>query len=225
MARHALAAAAGVDGKIYVIGGVAGTGPSALVDAFDPTTKTVTAAAEMSTAREAFAAVAGPDGRIYAIGGRKAGTGLGGETVEAFSPTTNTWTTVANLAEGRLGHSAVVAANGEIWVLGGTGDKNLTETTLRTQVAVYGPKLTLSAPTVAQGGTIDVTGVSFAPSSNVQLYLDDKNTPIASANADTEGALPATAFKVPSTVGTGGHKVLAIDSLSRYPVTIKIDVN
>jgi N-acetylneuraminic acid mutarotase len=225
LARYGLAAATGVDGKIYVIGGATGSGPSVLVDAFDPMTKTVTAAAEMSTTRESFAAVAAPDGRIYAIGGRMAGTGLGGETVEAYSPTSNTWTAVANLPQGRLGHSAVVAPNGQIWVIGGAGDKNLPESTLRVDIYVYGPRLTVSAATVMQGGTIDVTGMSFAPSSKVQLYLDDKNTPIASGTADSAGALPTTAFKLPSTAGTGGHKVLAIDSLSRYPVMIKIDVN
>src|SRR5437016_5632135 len=71
-ARAFLAAAAGVDGHIYAIGGVVGAQSSAAdvntVEAYDAGSNSWSAVVPMPTARSGLAAATGANGRIYAIG-------------------------------------------------------------------------------------------------------------------------------------------------------------
>jgi hypothetical protein len=118
--RFDLAAAAGPDGRIYAIGGNASTGPTNIVEAYNPATNTWTRVASMPTPRSGLAAVTGPDGRIYAIGGVDIlRSPLPLATVEAYTPATNTWTTVASMPTPRELLAAVVGPDGKIYALGG----------------------------------------------------------------------------------------------------------
>jgi len=70
--RQDLAAARGVDGKIYVIGGVPRYGEEnnqTTVDVYDPTTDTWSKGPDLRTARHGHTAVPTPDGKIYVVGG------------------------------------------------------------------------------------------------------------------------------------------------------------
>jgi N-acetylneuraminic acid mutarotase len=73
--RVALAVAAGLDGRIYSIGGgnfyslESPTSNMSSVEAYTAVTDKWTAAAPMSIGRMGLAAATGPDGRIYALGG------------------------------------------------------------------------------------------------------------------------------------------------------------
>ncbi len=89
-ARQFLAAATGLDGRIYALGGfvVDPADPrseqrSRIVEAYTPSTDTWRTVQEMPTARSNLAAAWGPDGRIYAIGGLTGSTSPGG--IESFT--------------------------------------------------------------------------------------------------------------------------------------------
>jgi N-acetylneuraminic acid mutarotase len=75
--RWGLAAATGPDGRIYAIGGYAGTNFNSLpyTEAYTPATNSWTTVADMTMYRGNFGAATGPDGRIYALGGVNGGLG------------------------------------------------------------------------------------------------------------------------------------------------------
>jgi N-acetylneuraminic acid mutarotase len=82
--RGAPAAAVGLDGLIYAIGGRSSpTDYLNSVEAYDPATGWTLVAA-MSTRRYSLAAATGPDGRIYAMGGFDGSSFL--NVVEAYQP-------------------------------------------------------------------------------------------------------------------------------------------
>ncbi len=119
-ARGDLAAATGLDGRIYAIGGY--LPPPAnydvnTVEAYDPSSSTWSTVAPMPTARDGLVAVTGPDGHIYAIGGESNGTFV--STVEAYDPGTNTWTTLAPMPTPTWRMAATAGPDGRIYVFGG----------------------------------------------------------------------------------------------------------
>jgi N-acetylneuraminic acid mutarotase len=121
--RRDFAAAAGVNGILYVIGGRVLNADYSLralatVDAYDPVTNTWTTRADMPTPR--FGATAGVvNGVVYVIGGFSAdGTYL--STVEAYDPTANTWTTKRDMSAARAS-AAASTVNAIMYVLGGEG--------------------------------------------------------------------------------------------------------
>jgi N-acetylneuraminic acid mutarotase len=117
--RYGLAAATGLDGRIYAIGGVDSSSSTlSTVEAYDPTTNTWTAVAPMPTARYGSAAVTGPDGKIYAIGGLSSSSSIL-STVDAYDPSTNTWTTLAPMPTTRYLLAAVTGPDGKIYAIGG----------------------------------------------------------------------------------------------------------
>jgi len=116
-ARNELAAAV-VDGKIYVIGGVSAGDK---VEIYDPVTDTWSTAAPMPTKRIAMGATA-VNGKIYVVGGCAEGSpdpcdGLA--TLEIYDPATDTWTTGAPMSTGRDG-LGVAALDGKIYAVGGS---------------------------------------------------------------------------------------------------------
>jgi energy-converting hydrogenase Eha subunit A len=81
-----------VNGVLYAVGGVNGTGNLGTVEAYDPVANSWTTMAPMPTPREELA-VGVVNGLLYAIGG--AGNNGPLATVEAYDPSTNSWTTKA----------------------------------------------------------------------------------------------------------------------------------
>jgi N-acetylneuraminic acid mutarotase len=128
------AAATGLDGRIYVLGGtteVPLTGAMALtnaVEAYSPWDRRWTRLAPMPTARAELAAVTAPDGRIYAIGGATYpdphNTTFGPPkplgTVEIYDPRTNRWSTGPSLRVPRWGLGAALGPDGKIYAIGGS---------------------------------------------------------------------------------------------------------
>ncbi|MCA8964341.1 MAG: hypothetical protein KDC48_05630 [Planctomycetes bacterium] len=119
------AAAAALDGQVYLVGGSRQDlsvfpGPSTtLVTRLDPATETWTTTTPMTVSRRAHTcAVAG--GNLYAIGGEIAPTGIGFETdsVERFDPLTEVWTPVSAAPTARV-HAAAATVGGRIYVVGG----------------------------------------------------------------------------------------------------------
>jgi hypothetical protein len=125
-------ATAVVDGRLYVIGGLAGapTQTSDEVTVYDPARDEWQAGAPLPEARHHTAAV-GLDGSVYVSGGA-------GSLVN-WAPLTNlwqlpagddTWRALAPMPEGRYGHR-LVALDGRLYVVGGRG--------ATTNVLIYDP--------------------------------------------------------------------------------------
>ena len=114
-----------VDGKIYIIGGVAANrkqGRLDSVDIYDPATDTWTEAKSMNHARGG-ASVSVVDGMIYVMGGvgwpqipNHPGPFL--SSVEMFDPKNNQWTEITEMPAPKAGHAASVI-DGKIYVIGG----------------------------------------------------------------------------------------------------------
>ena len=110
------AAAAFLDGKLYVMGGVTDAGVSASGEVYDPVKDSWNDLPDMSLARQDLAAFA-LDGKVYAVGGRDSGTDVTNK-VEAYDPQTGKWQPVASLPTKRSDF-AVAIWNGQAYVLGG----------------------------------------------------------------------------------------------------------
>jgi N-acetylneuraminic acid mutarotase len=110
-------AAAELDGKIYVFGGILESGAATdVVEVYDIAQDRWTAAAPLPLALHHIGA-ATVDGKIYAVGG------LGGgfvpvNTLFEYDPATNQWSRKADLTAAR-GAMAVAVANGKIYAIGG----------------------------------------------------------------------------------------------------------
>ncbi len=109
------AAAAAVNGKLYLVGGGPWEGELTTNEEYDPASNAWTAKASMSIARSQLAAV-GLSGKVYAIGG-VGNWSIYAET-EEYDPETNAWTLKASMPTGRDAHSGE-AVNGKIYVAGG----------------------------------------------------------------------------------------------------------
>jgi N-acetylneuraminic acid mutarotase len=111
------AAAAEINGKIYVVGGNTRTPALHRLDVYDPETDCWKNLLDMPTARTDLAAVA-INGKLYAIGGHSGSTYY--QTIEVYDPATNSWNTthLENMPTAR-GYLAAVASGNEIFAIGG----------------------------------------------------------------------------------------------------------
>lgn len=123
--RMYAAAATGLDGTIYLIGGVDRTyiETQSSVFAYTPATDSWRGVASLPDSRAGMATAVGADGTIYALGGWSGRIGVSGEyfnTVFAFTPATNTWRSVANLPDIRYDLAAATGSDGTIYAIGGS---------------------------------------------------------------------------------------------------------
>ncbi|MDE0326866.1 MAG: sigma-70 family RNA polymerase sigma factor [Candidatus Poribacteria bacterium] len=134
-----------MDGKIYIIGGVAANRKQWRldnVDIYDPATDTWTQAKSMNHARGG-ASVSVVNGKIYVMGGvgwpqipNHPGPFL--SSVEVFNPETNHWKEVAEMPTPKGFHTASVI-DGKIYVIGG-GFRGDDQFKYLSTVEVYDPK-------------------------------------------------------------------------------------
>ena len=134
-----------VDGKIYIIGGVAANGKQGRldsVDIYDPATDTWTKGKSMNHARGG-ASVSVVNGKIYVMGGvgwpqipNHPGPFL--SSVEVFNPETNHWKEIAEMPTPKGFHTASVI-NGKIYVIGG-GFRGNGQFEYLSTVEVYDPE-------------------------------------------------------------------------------------
>ncbi|MBW3593304.1 MAG: hypothetical protein KY396_06395, partial [Actinobacteria bacterium] len=115
--RRSYVAAAELDGRIYVAGGMVGESGRHLAtfDRFDAEEQTWTTLRRLPEPVRAGAAAAVGD-VVYVIGGSTPSGG--GRQVWAYDAAAGTWQARARLPEPRLNHAAV-ALDGRIYVLGG----------------------------------------------------------------------------------------------------------
>src|ERR1044071_2165859 len=111
-----------LDGKIYVIGGLAGAQELASVEIYDIATDAWSAAAAMNTSRALHASCV-HNGMIYVFGGYTDDGdpnkyySQGTATVERYDPALNTWVSRSPMPEVNWGMSCVTA-NDRIYLFG-----------------------------------------------------------------------------------------------------------
>jgi hypothetical protein len=118
------AATTGLDGKIYVLGGLGGGVKLDRAEAYDPATNLWATLPPMPTARAWLGAATGPDGLIYAIGGLGVpdGGSNGYAIVEAYDPMSGMWTTKKKaMTFGREQFGVASGPDGFIYAIGGCG--------------------------------------------------------------------------------------------------------
>ena len=110
--------AVALNGRIYVIGGLAAPGGmTGSVEIYDPNANRWTAGKDMPTARSR-ATLLVLDGKIYALGGKTKDATVT-DAVEAYDPANNSWSAKRPLSRPAMGVAAAVA-NGKIYKLKGT---------------------------------------------------------------------------------------------------------
>ena len=114
-AREGLGVAV-VDGKIYAIGGSAGSGPLDTNEMYDPATNTWVSKQPMPSARGRFG-ITVYQNKIYVMGG--ASQSRFTDANEVYDPATDTWETKASMPAGGRSELAVNAVNGKIYAIGG----------------------------------------------------------------------------------------------------------
>ena len=101
------------DGRVLVLGGVAGLQIGNVADLIDERTGAVSDGGRLVRPRSRHAAVALADGRVLVVGG------LNENTAEIWDPSTNSFRLVANLLHTREWPTATLLADGRVLVAGG----------------------------------------------------------------------------------------------------------
>jgi len=113
-------AAATLDARVYVVGGLVQSGGIATFEMYDAAANRWQALAPIPEARHHTAA-AGHDGRVYVSGGYRASFNEPLRTLWVYDPATNAWTRRADMPGERAAH-VMVAVAGRLYVVGGVGD-------------------------------------------------------------------------------------------------------
>lgn len=112
------AVVSGLDGTVYVMGGVEtiGYSPVSSAYAYDPDTGDWTVLASMPSAERGNTGAAGLDGLIYVFGGDDY-LGL----TQIYDPEADSWSAGADMLDGVWEAKAATVSDGTIWVVGGEG--------------------------------------------------------------------------------------------------------
>jgi len=200
------AAAANVNGQLYVVGGVSQSGVinnprNAVLQVYDPTTNTWATKASMPTARAGAEAVA-INGQLYVVGGTTNNTSSGYTgALEVYDPATDTWTSKAPMPTPRQVFAAN-AVNGQLFAIGGDPGGGVAQTAVN---EVYDPSTdtwTTAAPMPTAryemasgviGTTIFVVGGATGFGNGVQQTVNEAfsvgTTPTVTAVSPTGGPL------------------------------------
>lgn len=144
-ARDEFDTVAGLDGRIYVIGGWVGGGDCAghitavcytsSVVAYNPVSDSWSFVASLPDPLAWPAAAVGSDGKIYVISGYDAALADDTNAVEVYDPGTNTWSKAAPDPNSRYRGAATAGTGGRIYVMGGVGCSSSCS-----QVDIYDPR-------------------------------------------------------------------------------------
>jgi len=111
------------DGRLLVIGGYRGDGPSEAVELFAPLTGRFAFASSIPAARFFHTATSLPDGTVLVVGGTAAGRTVPGAQIfdPALDAAAGGFTPGGELREGRSLHTATLLDDGRVLVAGGLG--------------------------------------------------------------------------------------------------------
>jgi hypothetical protein len=214
--------AAGIDGRIYYVGG-GGSANGYKVEAYAPGAKTWVQAANLNSNRTWSACAGAPDGRIYVPGAGKDDTEYNNnQDVEAYTPKLNRWVVIAaQLAAtptpARQGMAVTIGADGRVYAMGGYNGQILQ------RVEAYGPTAFIQPQSGTKGNTkVTVeSGFNFAANATVRVWLGStKAPPIVTGTTTATGQFTSSmTFTVPATVPLGPNTVTVADNKSAYPIT------
>ena len=183
------AAAAAINGQLYVVGGISQAGVinnprNAVLQVYDPTTNTWATKASMPTARGGAEAVA-INGLLYVVGGTPTNTSYTG-VLEVYDPATDTWSSKAPMPTPRQVFAAA-AVNGRLFAIGGDPGGGVAQTAVN---EVYDPSTdtwTTAAPMPTAryemasgviGTTIFVVGGATGFGNGVQQTVNEAFSPV-----------------------------------------------
>ncbi len=186
--RAYAAAATGLDGTIYLIGGVDHfLSAQSSVYAYTPATNSWSQMASLPGARAELAATTGADGTIYALGGWSGQIGSSSNreqpynTVFAYHAATNTWSQVSALpTSDRSGLAATTGADGTIYAIGGYGNTYYAQSSVfaytpatdswRSLASLPGARVDLAAATGAGGAIYAIGGADASNTAQSSVY-------------------------------------------------------
>ena len=108
------AAAAALNGKIYVAGGWPDL---TTVEVYDPQTDSWATAADIRSGRQSPGLTADPDGYLYLVGGAETWKGL--SSVERYDPQRDRWSVVADLNDNKRAGTGAAYVAGQLYTIGG----------------------------------------------------------------------------------------------------------
>jgi N-acetylneuraminic acid mutarotase len=184
------AAAASINGKLYVVGGitqaVTNNPRNAVLQVYDPATNAWATKASMPTARAGAEAVA-INGQLYVVGGTTDNTSSGYTgTLEVYDPATDTWSSKAPMPTPRQVFAAT-AVNGQLFAIGGDPGGGVAQTAVN---EVYDPSTdtwTTAAPMPTAryemasgviGTTIFVVGGATGFGNGIQQTVNEAFSPV-----------------------------------------------
>ena len=107
-----------LDGRLYLVGGVAPGGLAADTLVYDPAADRWTSAPGLPTPREHLGAAAA-GGRVVVVGGRVGGLGGNLDVAEAYDPAARRWAALPPMPTARGGLAATATADGLVVAVGG----------------------------------------------------------------------------------------------------------
>ncbi len=118
-ARYGAAATRLEDGRVLIVGGVAGSYYLASAELYDPVTCRFQAAGTLPSARAGFTATLLQDGRVLIAGGNVVGSTSGTTDAYLYDPATGLFSPTGALQAGRFAHSATLLEDGRVLIVGG----------------------------------------------------------------------------------------------------------
>lgn len=233
------AAAASINGQLYVVGGitqaVTNNPRNAILQVYDPTTNTWATKASMPTARAGAEAVA-INGQLYVVGGTTDNTSSGYTgALEVYDPATDTWTSKAPMPTPRQVFAAN-AVNGQLFAIGGDPGGGVAQTAVN---EVYDPSTdtwTTAAPMPTAryemasgviGTTIFVVGGATGFGNGVQQTVNEAfspgTTPAVTAVSPTSGPLAGGTIVIITGSGFTGATAVNFGSTPASSVTVNSD--
>ena len=213
--RGFLAAAVGLDGTIYVIGGYNNTtGILNKVEAYYPPTNTWTTLASLPVPTDHLAAAAGPNGHIFAIGGT---TGSGNvSNVYDYNPGTNTWVAAPSMSTVRFDLAAARGLDGRIYAIGGyDGVNNVSASTVEaynTTSGTWSPVAGLLNPHANGGAATGADGRLYVVGGDLSNEVEAYDTTL-NAWAGKFATVPNNTGAMP-VAATGEGRIVAVTNQS-----------
>jgi len=242
--RMYAAAATGLDGTIYLIGGVdRSLTAQSSVFAYTPATDSWRGVAGLpGGGRADLAAATGADGTIYALGGWSGQIGSSSNreqpynTVFAYHAATNTWSQVSALpTSDRSGLAATTGADGTIYAIGGYGNTYYAQSSVfaytpatdswRSLASLPGARVDLAAATGAGGAIYAIGGADASNTAQSSVYAytpaTDSWAPLPNLPGGFRGLGAATgADGAIYAIGGQGDSGAAQTTLAYYPPPI-----
>lgn len=210
-------------GKVLVVGGYGGGGPSNLKSAelYDPATDSWSSAGSMADERRNHTATLLPNGKVLVTGGTYyylGDTELKHSSAELYDPVTNSWTVAAEMSSRRASHTATLLPDGRVLVAGGSNTSptaelyDMTSNSWSSATEMSGARYEHTA-TLLPNGTVLVAGGS-GTNLAAELYNPASNSWSNSGSMSVPRWLHTTTLLPNGTVLVAGGENSASDSLS-----------